>query len=292
VPVGRGFEDLAVLAAQRPPREDVGAAGLVAAYAGARSLTPPGIGEFRSKLDHARRGRVKRYLKKCFRSCSEFSVLAHGSQRTYAIRGRGEAVLTELFERKALSAADDFLEMEALKRGNSATLVRVGGDLQVVIKRYNIKNLSQGLRRLIRPLPRYRRSWMCGQLLNFLELPTARPLALVEARHRLLPGVAYLVMEDLGGSDLASEVARRGFSEARADEVAGLFVLLKRAGITHGDTKASNFLISDDRIHLIDLDAMRLGLTGFDRDVERFLDNWQDETRRGFEAAFRRAGLI
>jgi aspartate/methionine/tyrosine aminotransferase len=63
-------------------------------------------------------------------------------------------------------------------------------------------------------------------------------------------------MEDLGGRDLASEVAASGCPDALADEVAGLFVLLKRSGITHGDTKATNFLIHEDRVHLIDLDAM------------------------------------
>jgi hypothetical protein len=292
VPTGRGLEDLALLAAQRPPREDDGAQGVLAAYAGARSLALPDIGEFLGKLDHARRGRVKRYLKKCFRACTEFAVREDDGFRYFVLRNQGEAVLEMLLENGAFVPGAEFLAMEAVKQGNSATLVRTTAGSAVVIKRYNIKNLSQGIRRLVRPLPRYRRAWMAGQLLGFLDLPTARPLALVEEKRSLLPGVAYLVMEDLGSHDLAAEVSLRGFSSPLADEVADLFVLMKRAGLTHGDTKASNFLISDGRVHLIDLDAMRLGLAGFERDLERFLTNWQGETRLGFEAAFKRAGLL
>ncbi len=295
VPHGRGLEDLALLAAQRPPSEDPGADGLVAAYAAARDIPPAATDEFARKLARARRGRLKRYLRKCFRECTEFSVTEREGFRCFADRAQGQAVLDTLLERGVFTRDADFLRMEAVKRGNSATLVRTN-DPGVIIKRYNIKSLSQGFRRLIRPVPRYRRAWMCGQLLGFLDIPTAKPLALVEEKRRLLPGVAYLVQEDLGTRDLAAEIADSGCPDTLADEVAVLFAQLRRVGITHGDTKATNFLIHQDRVHLIDLDAMRLvpaerAGRGFGRDLERFLDNWDADTRAVFEAAFRRAGL-
>ena len=63
----------------------------------------------------------------------------------------------------------------------------------------------------------------------------------------------------------------------------------------HGDTKISNFVIHDDRVQLIDLDAMFL-VNGDDgrqeSDVRRFLDNFTGEVRRDFAAAFARAGLL
>ncbi len=229
-----------------------------------------------------------RYLKKSFRDCSEFSVTEDAEFRYFAVRGEGERVLAALKADGRLSSGDDFLCAEAVKRGNSATLVRTSATIPVIIKRYNIKNLQQGIRRMLRPLPRYRRAWMMGQLLHFLDLPTSRPLALIEERRGLLPGVAYLVMEDLGGMDLATEVEEAGLSEARCQEVAGLFSQLARAGLIHGDTKATNFLIHDDRVQLIDLDAMRVGRRGFAGDLARFLDNWQEAERSTFEAAFRR----
>ncbi len=297
VPQGRGLEDLALLAAQRPPQEDEGAGELLIAYLAHRpgassAADEPGKTEFARKLQQARRGRIQRYLKKCFRTCTEFSVSEDSTYRYFARRGRGELVRELLSERNAFTSGDEFLEMEAVKLGNSATLVRTRADGGVIIKRYNIKSLAKGLRRMLRPVPRYRRAWMSGQLMAFLGLPTALPLVLIEERRYLLPSVAYLVMEDLQGQSLSEEVVERGLSQTRAAEVARLFVLLKRAGLTHGDSKASNFIVCDDQVHLIDLDAMRRGTRAFGKDIERFLENWEGEVRERFEAAFRAVELL
>ncbi len=292
VPQGKGLQDLALLAAQRPPQEDEGAAALLAAYLRNRPGVAVAPEEFGRKVDQARRGRVQRYLKKCFRACTEFSVSEDSSFRYLARRSRGELVRELLSERNAFNRGDGFLEMEAVKRGNSATLVRTRADGGVIIKRYNVKSFSKGLRRLLRPLPRYRRAWMMGQLMSFLDLPTAQPLALIEEKRFLLPPVAYLVMEDLQGMDLGEEVAAHGISRARAAEVARLFVLLKRAGLTHGDTKSSNFIVCDGRVCLIDLDAMRLGTAQFEKDVQRFLANWEGAVLETFTAAFQAVELL
>jgi tRNA A-37 threonylcarbamoyl transferase component Bud32 len=292
VPEGRGLEDLALLAAQRPPQEDEGAEALLAAYLASRPGTASDGRGFSEKIDQARRGRVRRYLKKCFRACTEFAVTEDQSYRYFARRGRGELVRELLSERNAFGSDDKFLEMEAVKTGNSATLVRTRADGGVIIKRYNIKSLRKALGRLMRPVPRYRRAWMAGQLMSFLDLPTAQPLALIEEKRLLLPPVAYLVMEELPGRELGQEVAEQGLSQARAAEVARLFVLLKRAGLTHGDTKSSNFIVANDKVHLVDLDAMRIGISRFDKDIERFLANWQGEVRERFSAAFEAVGLL
>ena len=292
LPEGRGLADLALLAAQRPPQEDEGAEGLLATYIENRPGLSAGLKDFELKIAQARRGRVRRYLKKCFRPCTEFAVAEDAGWRTFALRGRGELVRQLLSERGAFSAGDEFLEMEAVKRGNSATLVRTRADGGVIIKRYNVKSLRKGMSRLLRPTPRYRRAWMCGQLMTFLDLPTAEPLLLVEQKRRFRPSVAYLVMEDLAGRDLAAEVLENGLSHSRAAEVARLFVLLKRAGLTHGDTKATNFMIHADRVYLIDLDAMHLGTRHFEKDLTRFLDNWEGEVRARFQAAFSAVGLL
>lgn len=292
VPRQRGLDDLALLAAQRPPQEDEGAGALLDAYLACRSGSAPSTDEFDRKIGRARQDRLQRYQKKCFRSCTEFSVTEDDDFRYFARRGRGELVRELLCERNAFTPGDDFLEMDPVKRGNSATLVRTRADGGVIIKRYNIKSFSKALRRLFRPMPRYRRAWMSGQLMTFLDLPTAQPLALIEKKRGLLPSVAYLVMEDLGGRELDQEVAERGLSQSRAAEVARLFVLLRRAGLTHGDTKSSNFIVSDERIYLVDLDAMRPGTARFDKDVERFLANWEGHVRERFESAFRAVALL
>ena len=290
IALAAGLENLAVLAAQRPPSEDHGAQALLDAYLRGRPDPSAGVpaDRFVGLLHAARQARLRRYLEKTQRSCSEYQVRRRWRVHTYVVRGQGEAPLAEL------QADPDavFATGTLLKAGNSATIARTVDPDPRVVKRFNIKGFSHGVRRMLRRIPRFRRAWICGQLLNFLEIPTARPLALLEQRFGPWRGVAYLVMEQLDGPDLASEVAGSGLSDARCEEVTRLFCLLKTAGLSHGDTKASNFLIHDGRVHLVDLDAMRLDLSGFDRDLARFLANWPAPEKGRFEASFRSAGLL
>jgi tRNA A-37 threonylcarbamoyl transferase component Bud32 len=185
---------------------------------------------------------------------------------------------------------------EVLKAGNSATVIRASiGDTTYVIKRYNLKSRVHGMRRALRPMPRYRASWRNGHRLRFLGLHGARPVALLECRSGFAKTVAYLVMEDLGpdASDLATWVAQRGASSELSHKVATLFRGIADAGLVHGDTKASNFLIRDAEIHLIDLDAMVESRRGLARDVSRFLANWESdpEIREQFRGALQAVGM-
>ena len=283
-----GLENLAVLAAQRPPREDPGADRLLAAYSQGRGQAMVSIEMFTGRLRKARARRVRRYLAKAQRSCTEFEVHRGWAVSTFAVRGRGEGPIARLLD----DADRLFARSEVLKAGNSATVVRSQEPDSFVVKRFNVKSITHGLRRSLRPLPRYRRAWQSGQLLHFLQIPTARPIALLELRRRGLRDVAYLVQEDLGDRTLAAEVADSGLTNERCAEITELFALLKTAGIGHGDMKATNFLICDDRTHLIDLDAMRYDTRGFLKDLQRFLDNWRPAEKARFETSFIESGLI
>lgn len=183
-----------------------------------------------------------------------------------------------------------------LKDGNSATVVRLRlGDRGYVVKRYNHKNAWQALRRNLRPTARFRRAWCNGQRLHMLHIPTARPLLLLERRFGPLRGVAYLVMEDLGDLDLATAAA--GDTDLDGAVVQGTTTLLRAlsaAGLVHGDTKASNFLLTDRGVAIIDLDALREGEAGRAGDLQRFLANFDGRPalQRRFEQALVEAGLV
>ncbi|HEY5645093.1 MAG TPA: lipopolysaccharide kinase InaA family protein [Pseudomonadales bacterium] len=286
------LDNLALLAAQRAPRYDGGLPGLLAAYARGRGTPPPALGSFRRRLARWRRVRMHRYLAKSRRNCSEFAVRREPGRTTYAVRGEGEGALLRLFARPLDRTAVEFLPGEVLKAGNSATVVRTLDQPRLVVKRFNVKSFGHGLRRTLHRVPRYRRAWMYGQLLTLLDIPTARPMLLVEEQRLFWRGVAYLAQSDLGGLDLPAEVAARGLSEARCTEIADLFSMLRSAGLCHGDTKASNFVVHQDRVHLIDLDAMRLSSRGTKADVRRFLANWSGPERARLEKAFAEAGLL
>ena len=289
--------NLAFLAAQRGPEEDAGLPGMLAAYSQERGRPAPPLHAFRTALARARRARMRKYLKKTLRDCSEFAVSRGFRRHTYALRGTGEGAVANMLGTIAYpdgmkEEGTGFLPGEVLKAGNSATVIRTAAPDPAVVKRYNLKNARHALRRMLRRRPRYRRAWMYGHLLHFLQIPTARPLALVEERRGPWRGVAYLMQEDLQGPDLAAEAAGSGLSDARMEEVVEIFRRLNSFGLCHGDTKASNFLIHRGRVHLIDLDAMCFSGRGSARDVNRFLENWTGTERERFEAVFRQAGLL
>lgn len=195
-----------------------------------------------------------------------------------------------------------FAAAEKLKQGNTATVARVPiGDRSWIVKRYNIKSLGHRLRQSLKRRSRGRNAWRNGERLHEAGIPTARAVALLERHWGPVRGLTYLVMEDLGDLDLRRALATQPPREDQVRAVVELFRRLAALGLSHGDTKATNFLLHGDQIALIDLDAMRAHPRAHPRarlreqaaDRARFLANWQDDpaVRQAFADAFRAAGL-
>lgn len=159
---------------------------------------------------------------------------------------------------------------ERLKDGNSATVVRVrDGAARYVVKRYNTKPR------------RARRAWRNGHWLGFRGIPTALPIALVMPHGR---GPAYLVLQDLGDDRLDGHVARHGVDATVREGVEHLFDGLREEGLTHGDAKATNFIVYHGVVALVDLDALRRAWLPGDRhrDARRFAHNWEGAVAAAF----------
>jgi tRNA A-37 threonylcarbamoyl transferase component Bud32 len=294
----RHFKNLALLLAQRGPWLDRDIPQLWQSYASQR-------GEYVEKMGSAdqilqltkqeRQHRVKKYLAKTQRECTEFVQHKRFTRdfvcdREHWSRLQRFMVLPEVY----------LGEGTPLKLGNSATVVRcvVGGE-PYVIKRYNIKSFSHRMRRWFKR--RGRNAWSNGHWLAFLGIDSARPLALLEQRVGWFAGVSYVVMPDIGDRDLGQVLSTEpeSFNEI-ADQVIELLVKLGAANICHGDMKATNFVqqqYTDDhnvratRIVLIDVDAVSEG--SLDKDKARFLANWQDdpEMLSAWQQKFSEAGL-
>jgi tRNA A-37 threonylcarbamoyl transferase component Bud32 len=281
----RSIENLALFLAQFPPREDHRVAHACETYAAERGWP-------RERLDHrhlatrvaqARELRVRRYLRKALRDCTEFHAEASASQFVVADRAAlADDGLAAVL--RDLSGAVD--AAPKLKAGRSATVAEVSTESHpfggpFVIKRYNIKSPSHALSRLFRPSRAYH-AWRNAQRLRFLGISDARPRALVE--HRVLRWLrrdAYLVMAKVDGIDLMRHATlEAGCSEPIVAAVVRLFSDLKELRLVHGDTKATNFIVTQHGVVLIDLDSMRrIGnrtrfTTLFDADLERFLENF------------------
>ncbi len=165
----------------------------------------------------------------------------------------------------------------------------------LVVKRYNTKNPWHFLRRSVRR-SRARNCFDFARRLLQLDVPVAPPVALVEARLGPLKGRSWLISEFVHG-EVCLDFVTAHASQHQAAEIAArlerIFQALARARITHGDMKATNFILREKRIPvLLDLDGMRYHDSdasyqrGHERDVARFRKNWRE--RPDLAACFNR----
>jgi len=163
------------------------------------------------------------------------------------------------------------------KASHSASVVRAvletpGGEpLPVIIKRPLSRNWMRALR-LFFARSRSARGWSLGHALLNRDLPTARPLALLERRVGPLVVDSILISEALPGAvdldthlRLAQERMRadewRRHKRQLADLLARHLRRLHERGFVHRDCKAQNILVlplADLRLFWIDMDGLRL----------------------------------
>ena len=237
------------------------------------------IKEIRRYRNH----RTKHYLKKIYRECTDF--VCRKSWNQYLVCDRN--FYTEEF---AGFIADPNTLVDAgrvLKDGNSATVSQVVlGDRNFVVKRYNIKNFRHRLKRCLRP-SRAWTSWRNAHRLSFiLGIPTPKPIMLIENRWGPFRSTAYFISEYMEGSDMYGLLHSNGAKDIRQQEIinlaGNLLRMLAKASLSHGDFKATNFILSRGKLYVIDLDAMRKHRfrwrfrRAFRRDLKRFRQNWAD----------------
>jgi serine/threonine-protein kinase RIO1 len=79
-------------------------------------------------------------------------------------------------------------------------------------------------------------------------------------------------------SDEVKDINQKGIIKLAGD----LLRMLAGASISHGDFKATNFILSNGKLFVIDLDAMREHRfrwrfrRAFRRDLKRLVQNWAD----------------
>ena len=273
-----GLDNLALLHAQLPLADDALLSVSLSAYSTARGWRSSARRELflRNTVAQHRALRVARYLRKIHRECTEFEVTR--STRAFTVLQRDLAEeLQELLADPDMAIAAG----EVLKAGRSATVARVRGRHQWwVIKRYNLKGTVHALSRSARRT-RAEWSWRNAQHMKLLGIATAQPVALHVETLGPLRGRGYFVMEALAGTPL-DERLRMGWRPGPEflAELSALFAQLLNQRLVHGDMKATNFVVTDRGVRLVDLDGMRevrdvrrLGPL-FARDIARFQANW------------------
>jgi tRNA A-37 threonylcarbamoyl transferase component Bud32 len=173
-----------------------------------------------------------------------------------------------------------------LKDGNTCTVGLVNITSQpVVIKRYNIKNIRHKISRMWRP-SRAAASWANAHRLQILGIQTPAPVALIEKRKFGLRGTAYFLSEFVKSPDIAEYFAETSDKVQRAEAVkqtVQLFYRLYLLNISHGDMKATNIKMLQNKPMLIDLDSMKQHKSVIYaqklhiKDLKRFMQNWKQD---------------
>lgn len=193
-------------------------------------------------------------------------------------------------------------EARMLKPGDRCTVVQLpaapGAPGPMVLKRYNLRGPLHTARHWVLR-SRARWSWLSGHRLRAAGLCSPLPLALLEFGFGPFNTRSYLLTEYISGSTLDEYVERHADDRAALEHVAREFAhIIQTLGeqrIGHGDMKATNFIVDDQRrLWLVDLDGMRWYPRGVAfarrhrRDCERFMRNWetQPELAAVFRAAF------
>lgn len=232
-------------------------------------------------VENHRDSRKREYIEKAFRECTRFSCTQSFTRFEVCERKYDSGEMRTLLGQLDAAIAKGVI----LKNGNSATVALIDGPGgQLVVKRYNIKGMAHRLSRLF-VKSRAWNSWANAYRLEFLGIRTVTPVAMIEQRIGPLRGKAYFVSEYVQGPDattLCERSVEPGDAQSKIESIAALLKRLAVAGLTHGDLKASNFLLPPDGATLIDLDSMtdHDSMASFKpamvRDLVRFQKNWAD----------------
>jgi tRNA A-37 threonylcarbamoyl transferase component Bud32 len=168
-----------------------------------------------------------------------------------------------------------------VKSGSASTVWVVQAGVQkIAVKRYNRKGMLRTLKSLFAK-SRAEKSWENAHRLMFYGIPTAPPIALLDAKYQ---SEAFFLSEALdkvnAGAWFRDYNIPFRLKEQVAEKVAILFKQLANQRITHGDMKGGNILVVLEEACLVDLDTMKKHSTSFlffrewKRDMRRFMRNW------------------
>lgn len=173
-----------------------------------------------------------------------------------------------------------------LKEGDRSTVVRLDiGGRSYTFKRYNLMGpIHTVVHLLMRSRARW--NWINSRRALDAALSTPKPLACLENRLGPLRGRSYYLCEYVEGEVLLDLVRDGRIQGQRLRAVAANFATiwdtLGRMRLSHGDMKATNFIVDGkDEVWMLDLDGMRREWFAprwrrqRARDRARFMKNWR-----------------
>ncbi len=274
------FKNLGLLLAQFTNEDSIPLNDLLLAYEHSRKWfhSTGNVNKIRRLISAYRKRRLKKYLQKIYRNSSS-TVTRHSECCHYAAKRNYLDSVLHMVDNPDQFMADH--TRQYLKKGNTSTVVQIEVDnLKYVIKRYNIKSRRHAIRRAVQST-RASRSWRNAHLLAFHNILTAEPVAYIERRTGALRSVSWFVMKMADGKNAAElfndEQVSLEVKTQAAGKISEVINRLHSAGISHGDLKASNIIVTNQGVLLLDIDALRYPAAKADirKDQQRLLKNWE-----------------
>lgn len=211
------------------------------------------------------------------------NLVCHRTWGRFAMYQR--ALATPAFDDFIRDPDSFFYQGRMLKDGDSTTVMAITlDDTTYVVKRYNLRNVWYGIRRLFRPTRAWR-CWASAHMLQTFGVATPAPVMMLERRWGPLRRQAYYMTALVEGPDVLQFVGDEPINGARWQQTlarfGGLLHTMQAHRFVHGDMKATNFVATDEALVVLDLDATREIRSRrafrryFSRDTGRWLANWR-----------------
>jgi tRNA A-37 threonylcarbamoyl transferase component Bud32 len=170
---------------------------------------------------------------------------------------------------------------QVIKDDTATTVVRTrwsGRD--VVIKRYNYRGFLRALADVVRG-SRARRAWRNGLLLKHIGVASPEPLKFIEIKKFGFVRESFLITPCIEGANFHHYIRNENLPLEQkrrvVEQIKNMLDTLALHKISHGDTKASNFLVAGEGPVITDLDSMKIHWTasmarrGAENDLTKFI---------------------
>ncbi|MGD9152909.1 MAG: lipopolysaccharide kinase InaA family protein [Gammaproteobacteria bacterium] len=146
---------------------------------------------------------------------------------------------------------------KVLKSDVTTTLIKIKSkDKNIVIKRFNTKNLWHRIKRSLRR-SRASRCWENAHRLLFHKIATPQPLAMIEKKSWWLRKKTYYLMEYIDGIPLDIYLNNNNNQNYYINKLINIFKFFKQQHIRYRDPKTMHFLVANHDLYVLDLDDMQ-----------------------------------
>lgn len=166
---------------------------------------------------------------------------------------------------------------ELIKNEEGHLIVRLKiNDRYFYIKKYRIKSFFHAFSRLLKETRAFN-SWTALHWINMIGINTPKPILCYESNGLLGARTSFLITEEINGERLDRAIENNINQDFVVAKIQSFFKRMQWIRFSHGDTKTSNFFISQKKLIVFDLDSAKRNFLSFYfrkailRDKMRFL---------------------